>query len=152
MVKNKKFGGSVFWLVFWILIFFPIAIGYYLSKSSGDSWFHKHYILTSIGVILILFFLLGFLPEVEVSDTNPSQYELTKPTALEFQIDEEFDEVLYLETSELFDRYDEQYGLKLTKEIVLQEAEEADALQDEIARRIGDKYHQIQKSKYYLQK
>jgi len=30
----NKFNGSQFWLIFWILMFWPIAIAYYLTKKT----------------------------------------------------------------------------------------------------------------------
>jgi len=61
MAEKKKFKGKTSWLIFWIIIFFPIAIGYYLSKSTGKSWFHKHYILTPLLVLVLLFLLLAII-------------------------------------------------------------------------------------------
>jgi len=62
-VKKGKFEGNKFWLIFWIIVSFPIAIGYYLSKTNGKSWFHKHPILTTIGIYFIVFILFGIFGE-----------------------------------------------------------------------------------------
>lgn len=115
------------------------------------SWFIEHPIwIGVIGIIALLFvsMLLGnyisknyILTEEELKEQETAIPLEDKPTELEIQIVEEFEEVLYLELSKLFDKYDKEYQGDWIEEVILKEAEEGDVLEDKIIEEFAIKYN-----------
>jgi ABC-type dipeptide/oligopeptide/nickel transport system permease component len=70
---NVKYNGSLFWLIFWLIIFFPIALALFFTGCSYDSNGATHslkyegsrfwlcfWILFFFPVAFVLFFIKGF--------------------------------------------------------------------------------------------
>jgi len=87
MVKHKKhFVGSTFWIIFWIIFFFPIAIIYWavrqeelsekeLKKLEERSWIKKHKIFSGIMAFFLLLIGMSLLANVVDSDSVNNNLE-----------------------------------------------------------------------------
>ena len=97
-IKEKKF--KVGWLIFWILIFFPVAIWYYLSKSDGKTWFHKHPIWTAIivyfifSILILVFTNTEDQSELQGADIQIEQLEMAGQAGVQEKLEDQTNEEL----------------------------------------------------------
>ena len=82
MARHKKhFVGSTFWIIFWIIFFFPIAIIYWavrqeelsekeLKKLEERPWIKKHKIFSGIMAFFLLLIGMSLLANITNSDST----------------------------------------------------------------------------------
>ena len=87
MARHKKhFVGSTFWIIFWIIFFFPIAIIYWvvrqeelsekeLKKLEERSWIKKHKIFSGIMAFFLLLIGMSLLASVVDPDSTNNNLE-----------------------------------------------------------------------------